>query len=46
LVHKPLELVGLSGAPVRLGASTGVPVPSHTFSTQALSPFADGKPRL
>jgi len=46
LAHKPLELAGLSGALVRLGASTGVPVPTHTFITQALSPFADGKPSL
>ena len=46
LAHKPLELAGLSGALARLGASTGVPVPTHTFITQALSPFAEGKPRF
>src|SRR5262245_43909366 len=46
LAHKPLELAGLSGALVRLGASTGVPVPTHTFITQALAPFAEGKPRI
>lgn len=46
LAHKPLELAGLSGALVRLGTSTGVPVPTHTFITQALSPFAEGKPRF
>jgi len=46
LAHKPLELAGLSGALVRLGASTGVPVPTHTFITQALSPFAAGKPPI
>lgn len=46
LAQKPLELAGLSGALVRLGASTGVPVPTHTFITQALSPFAEGKPRF
>jgi 2-dehydropantoate 2-reductase len=46
LAHKPLELAGLSGALVRLGAATGVPVPTHTFITQALSPFAEGKPRI
>ena len=46
LAHKPLELAGLSGALVHLGASTGVPGPTHTFITQALSPFADGKPSL
>jgi 2-dehydropantoate 2-reductase len=46
LAEKPLELAGLSGALVRLGAKTGVPVPTHTFITQALSPFAEGKPRF
>jgi 2-dehydropantoate 2-reductase len=46
LAGKPLEIAGLSGAVVRLGAGKEVPVPTHTFITQALSLFADGKPRL
>jgi 2-dehydropantoate 2-reductase len=46
LAGKPLEIAGLSGAVVRLGAGKDVPVPTHTFITQALSLFADGKPRL
>jgi len=40
---KPIELDGLSGAVVRLGAQTGVPTPSHKFIVQALAPFAAGK---
>lgn len=40
---KPLELWGLSGAVVRLGAAKGVPTPAHKFITQALAPFATGK---
>jgi 2-dehydropantoate 2-reductase len=45
LAQKPLELAGLSGAVVRRGRAQGVAVPTHTFITQALSPFADGKPK-
>jgi 2-dehydropantoate 2-reductase len=44
LAGKPIELNGLSGAVARLGKQHGVPVPTHTFITQALAPFADGKP--
>ena len=43
---KPIELDGLSGAVVRLGRQAGVPTPSHKFITQALAPFAAGKPRV
>ena len=43
---KPIEIEGLSGALVRLGAQTGVPTPSHTFIVQALAPFAAGKPAV
>jgi ketopantoate reductase len=46
LAQKPLEIGGLSGAVVRLGRARGVAVPTHTFITQALAPFADGKPKL
>ncbi len=41
---KPIELDGLSGAVVRLGSRCGVPTPTHSFVTQALAPFAAGKP--
>jgi 2-dehydropantoate 2-reductase len=44
LAGKPIELDGLSGAVVRLGSQSGVPTPSHKFITQALAPFAAGKP--
>jgi 2-dehydropantoate 2-reductase len=40
---KPIEVDGLSGAVVRLGAQTGVATPSHKFIVQALAPFAAGK---
>jgi 2-dehydropantoate 2-reductase len=43
---KPIEIEGLSGALVRLGAETGVPTPSHTFIVQALAPFAAGRPAV
>jgi 2-dehydropantoate 2-reductase len=43
---KPIEVEGLSGALVRLGAQTGVPTPAHAFIVQALAPFAAGKPTL
>jgi 2-dehydropantoate 2-reductase len=46
LAGKPIELNGLSGAVARLGKQHGVPVPTHTFITQALAPFADGKPQV
>ncbi|HEU0159973.1 MAG TPA: 2-dehydropantoate 2-reductase [Hyphomicrobiaceae bacterium] len=46
LAQKKLEIAGLSGAVVRLGRARGVAVPTHTFITQALSLFADGKPKL
>jgi 2-dehydropantoate 2-reductase len=39
---KPLELMSLSGALVRLGEARGVPTPAHTFIVQALAPFAKG----
>ncbi len=39
---KPIELHGLSGAVVRLGAAKGVPTPAHKFITQALAPFVAG----
>lgn len=41
---KPIEIEGLSGAVARLGVRCGVPVPTHTFITQALAPFTNGKP--
>lgn len=44
IAGKPIEVFGLSGAVVRLGRAHGVPTPSHQFITQALSPFANGKP--
>ena len=43
IAGKPIEVDGLSGAVVRLGAQTGVPAPSHKFIVQALAPFAAGK---
>jgi 2-dehydropantoate 2-reductase len=46
LAGKPLELNGLSGAVARLGKQQGVPVPTHTFISQALAPFTDGKPQV
>jgi 2-dehydropantoate 2-reductase len=46
LAGKPLEIAGLSGAVVRLGQGKGVPVPTHSFLTQALSLFAAGKPKV
>jgi 2-dehydropantoate 2-reductase len=46
LAGKPIELEGLSGAVVRLGAAHGVAVPTHTFIVQALAPFLRGKPVL
>jgi 2-dehydropantoate 2-reductase len=46
LAGKPIELNGLSGAVARLGQQQGVPVPTHTFITQALAPFTDGKPQV
>jgi len=42
---KPLEVEWLSGGVVRAGARHGVPTPTHTFITQALSVDAAGKPR-
>jgi 2-dehydropantoate 2-reductase len=46
LAQRKLEIAGLSGAVVRRGRARHVPVPTHTFITQALSLFADGKPKL
>src|SRR5262245_35729411 len=46
LAHRKLEIAGLSGAVLRRGRARGVAVPTHTFITQALSLFADGKPKL
>jgi 2-dehydropantoate 2-reductase len=46
LAGKPIELDGLSGAVVRLGSRCGVPTPTHRFVTQALAPFAAGKPQV
>jgi hypothetical protein len=31
---------------VRLGAKCGVSTPAHKFITQALAPFANGKPQV
>jgi 2-dehydropantoate 2-reductase len=45
LAGKPIEIDGLSGAVARLGKSSGVPVPTHTFIAQALAPFTEGKPQ-
>jgi 2-dehydropantoate 2-reductase len=42
---KPIEVEGLSGALVRLGAQAGVPTPSHKFIVQALAPFVAGEPK-
>jgi 2-dehydropantoate 2-reductase len=44
LAGKPIEVDHLSGVAVRLGAEAGVPTPAHKFITQALAPFAAGKP--
>ena len=44
LAGKPIEVDHLSGVVVRLGSQTGVPTPAHKFITQALAPFAAGKP--
>ena len=44
LAGKPIELEGLSGALVRLGAQCGVPTQTHEFITQALAPFVAGRP--
>jgi 2-dehydropantoate 2-reductase len=46
LAGKPLELDHLSGVVVRLGDRAGVPTPAHEFITQALAPFAAGKPAV
>ena len=46
LAGKPIEVDGLSGVVVRLGSRSGVPTPSHRFITQALAPFAGGKPQV
>jgi 2-dehydropantoate 2-reductase len=46
LAGKPIEVEHLSGVVVRLGKESSVPTPSHTFITQALAPFADGKPQV
>lgn len=46
LAGKPIEVDGLSGVLVRLGAAAGVPTPSHKFITQALAPFVNGKPEI
>jgi 2-dehydropantoate 2-reductase len=46
LAGKPIEVDHLSGVVVRLGSQCGVPTPSHKFITQALAPFAAGKPEV
>jgi 2-dehydropantoate 2-reductase len=46
LAGKPIEVDHLSGVLVRLGDKSGVPTPSHRFITQALAPFANGKPQV
>jgi 2-dehydropantoate 2-reductase len=46
LAGKPIEVEHLSGVVARLGSEAGVPTPSHTFITQALAPFANGKPQV
>jgi 2-dehydropantoate 2-reductase len=46
LAGKPIEVDHLSGVVVRLGGQCGVPTPSHMFITQALAPFANGKPQV
>lgn len=46
LAGKPIEVDHLSGVVVRLGAEAGVPTPGHKFITQALAPFANGKPEV
>jgi 2-dehydropantoate 2-reductase len=44
LAGKPIEVEHLSGVVVRLGGEARVPTPAHKFITQALAPFAAGKP--
>lgn len=44
LAGKPIEVDHLSGVVVKLGSQAGVPTPAHKFITQALAPFAAGKP--
>lgn len=44
LAGKPIEVDHLSGVVVRLGGERGIPTPAHTFITQALAPFAAGRP--
>jgi len=44
LAGKPIEVDHLSGVVVKLGGQSGVPTPAHKFITQALAPFAAGKP--
>jgi 2-dehydropantoate 2-reductase len=39
-----LELDGLSGAVMRLGAQTGIPTPVHSTAYAALKPFMNGAP--
>lgn len=46
LAGKPIEVEHLSGVIVRLGQESGVPTPSHAFITQALAPYANGKPQI
>ena len=46
LAGKPIEVEHLSGVVVRLGKESSVATPSHTFITQALAPFADGKSQV
>lgn len=41
---KRMELEGLSGAVVRIGAKHGVPTPVHGMVCQALSPYVSGPP--
>ncbi len=45
LAGKPIEIDGLSGAVARLGAESGVLVPTHTFIARALAPFVNGPPK-
>ena len=46
LAGKPIEVEHLSGVVARLGSEAGVLTPSHKFITQALAPFANGKPQV
>jgi 2-dehydropantoate 2-reductase len=46
LAGKPIEVEHLSGVVVRLGDRAGVATPGHKFITQALAPFAAGKPEI